>query len=162
PRLRSWLPARVACSGAVRRCMPPFPQPTSPVSIRAGWPWPCRRVSTLSAQGAAVDEAVWHTLATPSLTDSTPTAPSGLARVQRALLFALVALVTTTFVGGGLFAAALALVVLSRRPTDTALMVPAPVRDALGTVTSAAVAVRSPSLFAVLPDWQGTEPFSIL
>src|SRR5262249_11942262 len=127
PRLRSWLSARVACSGAVRRCMPPFLHAASPVSIRADWPWPCRRVSTLSVQGAAMDEAVWHTLATPSLTDSTQTARSGLARAQRALFFALVALLTTTFIGGGLFAAALALVVLSRRPAETALMVPAPV-----------------------------------
>jgi len=110
-----------------------------------------------------VDEAVWHPLATPTLTDSTQTTRSRLARVQRALSRALVALLTTTFVGGGLFTAALALVALSRRPTEIALMVPAPVHEALGTVTSAAVAVRSPSLmFAVLPDWQGTEPFSIL
>jgi LCP family protein required for cell wall assembly len=122
-----------------------------------------------------VDDALWQGAPGRELTwpgaggyDATPAASA-----QRSvpwlgpILAAISSFFFVAFVGGGLYVGALALYGLSVRQAETGQVVPEPVKQAVssltGTVTSGPSIPRPERwLVEALPDWQGTEPFSIL
>lgn len=92
-------------------------------------------------------------------------APSGRLWLH-SVRVALGSLLLGIFVGGGIMIGALALMQLSTHQAESALLVPAPVRDVLGGLTSGTGDVDAGSRRSVimpfLPDWEGSEPFNIL
>jgi LCP family protein required for cell wall assembly len=127
-----------------------------------------------------VDDALWQGAPARELTWAGPPGDDAATAEQPSrpfswlapVLAALTSFVFVGFVGGGLYVGALALYQVSIRQAETGTVVPEPLKTALSGMTGTGPASTgdSPSsrsagiqfLNQILPDWQGTDPFSIL
>ncbi len=116
-----------------------------------------------------MDDALWRDRPIGDLAWAAARPETTSASRLTAALAVVSSFLFVVFVGGGLFVGALSLYAASLRQASTGAVVPAPVREVLTTVTgsNSGAGGTSPgrasnSIFAVLPDWEGTEPFNIL
>jgi len=90
-----------------------------------------------------------------------------MRRLRRLALAACATLLFAGFVAGGCVVGALSLVAWTHVEEPAGAVLPTGVREAMGSLGSlagsATTTIRDPNLLlAALPDWQGSEPFSIL